>query len=76
MSVTNFDRENFAEILKDTQGKQYDWFSAHAIRFVDKIWHKADLENRKRLSQAFPDVIEAYNYYYNHGTAFIPEDDR
>jgi hypothetical protein len=76
MSVTNFDRENFAEIIKDKDGRDYDWFTAHVIRFIDKVWGKADIANRTNLEWAFPDVVDAYKYWLSHGSAFIPEDDR
>ena len=58
MGMTNYDRAHFQEII-DGEGT---WFTAHVIRFIAKVWGKADSQNKAILRMAFPDVVEVYEY--------------
>ena len=60
MPLSSFDRAHMDKIIADKDGKTYEWFTAHVIRFIDKVWYKADSQNRIILRTAFPDVVEAY----------------
>ena len=63
MSLSSYDRAHIHEILLDEEGVKYDWFSAHVIRFIGTVWHKADSTNRAILRLAFPDAVEAFENY-------------
>jgi len=60
MGMSSFDRAHIDDIIADKDGRQYDWFNAYIIRFLDLIWGKADSNNRAILRQAWPDTVEAY----------------
>lgn len=72
MGLSNYDRAHMQEIIADKEGKHYEWFTAHVVRFIDKVWYKADSQNRNILRLAFPDVVDAYEAY---NVESIPDED-
>lgn len=55
MPLSEFDRDNIDEIV----GGYGDWFTAHVIRFVAGVYHKADADNKAILWDAYPEIIKA-----------------
>lgn len=60
--LSQYDKENMLEIING----RGDWFTAHVIRFIDKVWWKADNNNKIILRTAFSDVVEAYEEWHQH----------
>lgn len=53
--LTAYDKANVDKILNG----EGDWFSAHVLRFLDKVIWNADSENLIRLWNAFPEHCKA-----------------
>ena len=51
MMVSDFDRENVQELLRDIEK---DWFSARLFRLIAR----ADADNRALLRRGFPDHVD------------------
>ncbi len=50
--LTEFDKRHIEDII----GGYGDWFSAELLRLIAK----ADMQNRLRLAQAYPDHVQAF----------------
>jgi hypothetical protein len=55
MTISEFDKKNVSHILSG----HGDWFSARLLRLI----MKADLTNREKLRQVYPEHVEAYEKY-------------
>ena len=54
--ISDYDKAHIYEILRG----EGDWFTAQLLRLVAK----ADIHNRGRLHEAFPEVVDAYLEWY------------
>lgn len=52
MPLSEYDRSHMSAIM----GGHGDWFTAQLLRLIAK----ADMQNRGRLRQAFPEEVELY----------------
>ena len=63
MGLTQFDKDNIGDILVNPK---HNWFTAKLLRLIAG----ADLDNRRKLSQVFPDEVSLINNY-QHGYDFL-----
>lgn len=61
MSMSEFDNNNIGNILNGSG----DWYSAHVIRFLDKVIFKADADNFRKLWTTFS--VECAAIYRHYG---------
>lgn len=60
MSISEFDNNNIASIL-DGSG---DWYTAHVLRFLDKVIFKADSDNFRWLWRTYPEECTLIYHHY------------
>ncbi len=53
--VSTFDVKNINHIIADRDGHDYSWFTAHTLRYLNRVLPKADLNHLRLLLQTFPD---------------------
>ena len=63
MPISKVELEHMDEIMADTQGVEWNWFTCHLLRLISR----ADFENRQKLRLAFPEEVLAYEQWYIRG---------
>ena len=67
MPLSEYDKAHVGDIL-DGSG---DWYSAFTLRFLNKIYFKADTINKRKLWAVFSEEIIALLHYNNWPEADI-----
>ena len=62
MTTEQFEKLKFDLWMGLNAVQHADWFNAHLFR----LFCKADLSNRRRLAQGFPDEAEVFNAWWSH----------
>lgn len=57
--ISAYDKAHMSDIIAG----HGDWFTANLLRLIAK----ADFENKAKLRLGFPDVVQAYDTWVEHG---------
>ena len=60
----HYDYQHLYDILIGDEGAT-EWFNAHTLRYLNKVWGKADTINFRKLLTAFPQQCIALAFYYD-----------
>lgn len=58
--INDFDRDYIGDIIADTTGKKYSWFTCHLLRLISRC----DYENKMKLKQVYPEEVKAYEKWF------------